>query len=985
MSWRKALAAIALLVAPSLALGQTQYPSPTFQNLTVLNTFTFSNLSVTGTAAVAGQTTTHNINIGNGQTITWSGTATNSAALNTLWVSSSWNGTANSGASPIILHRIGTEQDNINNLTSSTNNFQVNHRFGGANTVGNRQTFVATGHQNAATGDAAAGHDPTYVGAFLGMQADFNVGGTDTSLLNSRGHVFGSNPQATLTAGATFYNHVAGEELNYGTVNNVSYRTGLSIVPMSSFAGQGQVADAMLWMYMGTTAAAVTHGVLLGGPNNKWPFDTASTIFGALTAAANPVLSAKWGVDLNEASFPTTNNSYDGGFLRSGGFAVDGAGRTRIGTTFLSPSATGLAIDAIGSVGTVVTGAVPINAGGSGYTTGTGTDIARDLYGGVYELTVVGGVVTAITTVIRQPVWPNHSTQPATSTTTTLGTDTGGPGSGLVLNLTWNTTATTLALQPGAGLTTVGGALTMASGKTITTSGVGGGLTASSGAGSVTIANGIVTTPFFKATGTYRYGASLTNSTIAGTALTVGAVASGTIAIGQTLVGAGVTVGTTILSGSGLSWVVSIPQAVGPIAMTAGSPPSNANTPLFVSATYTGATDGSAWTNLAEWAINGDTLDVGAAQQAIGLNVQQNLGGTGITGSRTGLRWEMDMAGNAPAHANYQSALFFVNMNKTSGGTDLWLNANGNIFGAGIYSRQQSGATNWRQQVGLEIDYGIDAGASAQLLTGLQIVRWSTHAVSPLAWENDTALRIGNQNDALPAKVGIQFGGPNAEWGIDQTSGRIMAASVTATIGTVPMASLHGIDISAATQVATEYKGRGFSVIGTGSTVPVGSVQVGNGYLSGDTTSTRLDSQGSTATAVAVSTGGANLVQGQYLIDDATGTMAVATTVVAGAVTVVTIVPNTGYAVVTPANPVTFRVIPLGSVTQAVPTAPTITITWTAAPLVVVGGTADVQIAPTAGKKLGFYGAAVVVKPTGVAVTAAGIHAALTSLGLIAP
>jgi hypothetical protein len=43
------------------------------------------------------------------------------------------------------------------------------------------------------------------------------------------------------------------------------------------------------------------------------------------------------------------------------------------------------------------------------------------------------------------------------------------------------------------------------------------------------------------------------------------------------------------------------------------------------------------------------------------------------------------------------------------------------------------------------------------------------------------------------------------------------------------------------------------------------------------------------------------------------------------------------------------------------------------------------SLMPTAGGKLSFNGATPIVKPTGVAVTAAGIHAALTSLGLIAP
>ncbi len=53
-----------------------------------------------------------------------------------------------------------------------------------------------------------------------------------------------------------------------------------------------------------------------------------------------------------------------------------------------------------------------------------------------------------------------------------------------------------------------------------------------------------------------------TGSSITGTALTLGAVSSGTVAVGQTITGTGVTAGTTIVSGSGLSWVVSVSQTV---------------------------------------------------------------------------------------------------------------------------------------------------------------------------------------------------------------------------------------------------------------------------------------------------------------------------------------------------------------------------------------------------------------------------------------
>ena len=58
---------------------------------------------------------------------------------------------------------------------------------------------------------------------------------------------------------------------------------------------------------------------------------------------------------------------------------------------------------------------------------------------------------------------------------------------------------------------------------------------------------------------------------IAGTALTVSAVASGTLAIGQTISDytGNIAVGTTIVSGSGMSWVVSVSQTVASEAMRA--------------------------------------------------------------------------------------------------------------------------------------------------------------------------------------------------------------------------------------------------------------------------------------------------------------------------------------------------------------------------------------------------------------------------------
>jgi hypothetical protein len=86
----------------------------------------------------------------------------------------------------------------------------------------------------------------------------------------------------------------------------------------------------------------------------------------------------------------------------------------------------------------------------------------------------------------------------------------------------------------------------------------------------------------WRATNLSKY-ASFTAS-ISGTTLTSSAVTNGTISIGQTIQGPGVTVGTKITAGSGTSWTVSASQTVGPVAVTATT---------FESGTLTAATPGT--------------------------------------------------------------------------------------------------------------------------------------------------------------------------------------------------------------------------------------------------------------------------------------------------------------------------------------------------------------------------------------------------------
>ncbi len=94
-----------------------------------------------------------------------------------------------------------------------------------------------------------------------------------------------------------------------------------------------------------------------------------------------------------------------------------------------------------------------------------------------------------------------------------------------------------------------------------------------------------------------------------------------------------------------------------------------------------------------------------------------------------------------------------------------------------------------------------------------------------------------------------------------------------------------------------------------------------------------------------------------------------------------------GYQDTAPANPVTFYPVSAGTTVGPFisPDNPPITITpFTATTTYAASGTPNVTIGAST-DRLGFYAGAPVAKQTGVAVTAAGIHAALTSLGLIAP
>lgn len=144
--------------------------------------------------------------------------------------------------------------------------------------------------------------------------------------------------------------------------------------------------------------------------------------------------------------------------------------------------------------------------------------------------------------------------------------------------------------------------------------------------------------------GPFAAGPTFTGS-IAGTALTVSGV-TGTIAIGQTLFGAGVAAGTTITAGSGTTWTVSQSQIVGSEPMGAAAANQFApgfSTSLTLSQNY--GSSSNLWVSFDDGAQGSNTLSLsGTGNQTLNFNAPIPYGiqfvyvkgGTTITGNAPG-------------------------------------------------------------------------------------------------------------------------------------------------------------------------------------------------------------------------------------------------------------------------------------------------------------------------------------------------------------
>lgn len=131
--------------------------------------------------------------------------------------------------------------------------------------------------------------------------------------------------------------------------------------------------------------------------------------------------------------------------------------------------------------------------------------------------------------------------------------------------------------------------------------------------------------------GAYRYtwrisdpATAVFRGSISGTTLTIASVSSGTIAIGQQVLGVGVANETVITGGSGTSWTVNISQTVAAESMSS----------VTVGAVFTGAITG---TTLTVASVASGTLYVGQTVQGAGVtpNTMITALGTGTGGAGT--------------------------------------------------------------------------------------------------------------------------------------------------------------------------------------------------------------------------------------------------------------------------------------------------------------------------------------------------------------
>lgn len=220
--------------------------------------------------------------------------------------------------------------------------------------------------------------------------------------------------------------------------------------------------------------------------------------------------------------------------------------------------------------------------------------------------------------------------------------------------------------------------------------------------------------------------------------------------------------------------------------------------------------------------------DNGTAANAVGklfgANLQVTLTGASYSGyiSGTALTITSAIVGTVAIGQGVRGAGVTTDTIITAGSGAAWtVSISQTVGSVGTPVSLTSGATNWFQLQGLEIDFTIQAGAGAQYGGGLSIVQSSGAVSVPV---NNAAIFIANVQGVTAAwDMGVSFGFPTGQWPFASTS-TIIGTQSTAFGGAY--AAAYGIDFSAVTFGTAFLKSNGFLVDGSGNVV---GVSIGNG------------------------------------------------------------------------------------------------------------------------------------------------------------
>jgi len=811
--------------------------------------------------------------LGRGSTFTYSGATSFSTSNMAIFAQSSLTGTV-APTTAQSFPTVASFQSPSGNITGNVNTIVfatgVLQNTGGAAAVANQwEALDVALADTAPTNDKASGTQGAWVAAQITRTASQNQGGTGVAPGTAFGANWGMDVICAATPAATNLALMNGIEINMSvqTGASVMRRAGLQISNPPNHTTRGAMWDNEILILRAVGSAPFRNGLSFGGLLSPTTVGGNDSKVIAYEFAQDHTANARIGVDFNDVTFTTAA-------LRTPGFLVDSSGNINTGTAQLTATGTGLNFDVNGVVGT---GTPTISAAGSGYGNPT---IADDAYGGSYLLTAPSGAVTTVL-VLRQPIYFG-STPPATLALTSRAPST---GTGCVLNASWTSARTALALNPSGGQVTAPTPATNDNSTNVATTAF---VAAATGA-YLPLAGGTVTGALslsgaataLTVNNTAAFGAT-TPMTIAKGAITNAAGQNFVLSMGgsgstYTLAGTGgtgtpmqVTAGAQNIIDFGVSvtnlvktkWMLLNPG----IAVLSGVFSANTS-PLSMTFSPSGTvTPTSGQYPYLQWTVNSDTVNVGTGNVVNFLNIAMNAGGAAMTGNRGGVNIAMTQtaaSGNASGNTVYQGGQASGNCSFPEGGTGLTTaTAKGANYAWNEYARLFSGATNFYVNKAKEIDLQVAAGASTLKNIGVDAVLLSTHA-NQGAYA-DYAYGINRQpGSTVGFKTGIQFGVFD---GVDPFGANSTAISwvVGNSPTTISPQLLNGIDFRIGAISNNAFAATNTVIKGNGTAYLAGNAQIAQ---TGSGAS--IDVALKTGSYVSIATGGAGHQAGDYYMDNA--------------------------------------------------------------------------------------------------------------------